>query len=125
MPEEKEKTIYKRNVPIMVDPLPSSAPENSKSSPEERIKLAIKYLFEQQKALQAEQQQAHSELHNAYDQLKNSQVHLDTALERLNVIQSRLAKKSVSLEKLISDRTTSTEKQTLADAIITLHDTDL
>lgn len=91
MPEEKEKTINKRNEPIMVDPLP--APENSRSSPEERIKLAIKYLFEQQKALQAEQQQAYSELHNAYDQLKNSQVHLDTALERLNVVQNRLAKK--------------------------------
>lgn len=126
MADEKEKIISKSSdKPTMIDPTQNHTFENSKSSPEERIKLAIKYLFEQQKSIQSEQQQANSELHNAYDQLTIAQVHLDTTLGRLNKIQTRLAKKAVSLEKLVSDTTPLEEKRLLADAIIISQESDL
>ena len=126
MADEKEKIISKSSDrPTMIDLNQNHTSENIKSSPEERIKLAINYLFEQQKALQHEQQQAHSELHNARDQLKNAQEQLETSLNRLNDIQNRLVKKSNSLEKLISEHTSFSDKQTLANAIIISQESDL
>lgn len=126
MADEKEKKIsMSSEKPTMINPVQNNTTGSTKSSPEERIKLAIKYLFEQQKNLQREQQQADSELHNAYEHLKNAQMHLDTSLSRLNDIQTRLTKKSVFLEKLISDKTPLDEKHLLANAIILSQESDL
>ena len=106
------------NEPIMRAPPQELGNGQGAPPANDQISLAIKYVIEEQEQLYTNQEKINKELTNV-------QEHLDILLDRSKKNQDSLSKKNVSLKKLTSQDTPLADKEKLATAIITVHESDL